>query len=1333
MRNWQRTVVAVWLIAGLTGATPLFGGKAEFKSEWVPEIRVPRVEKAPVIDGAIGEEEWAVSAAFSGVANVADNKLIPRPTTYFFAWDKGHLYLACRTYVRPDYKLRIYSGRAKGLANVFDDGMEFVWKPMGKNVVNRAAAFKFFLNCLGNTGDTSRLTLGQMFKDWNPQFKTAYRLTEPGTAPDGGHWWELEMSCTPEDFELSGEHRAGDEWRMMLGFNMLASGWMQARVPCLGSYFDDSGGGYPRIILVENEPTAKLLMSSLDNLATNGTAELAVAIHNPTATTATVDVDVEVAGDTLTREESLSVPAGGQARLTLSEKLPDHLKSGRLQLKATHGKKVLLSYTAPFEVGYKSQMLAPVKPRDPNEFDFSVAFSPLTHLLLVRGDTWFLPEPDAALSMTWKVFPEGDPDNPLLEKTTEQLALWRLQDFVKMPELAPGSYTVEGLMNLRGGTTIGPMQKTIEKKDEAKVFSAWWNTDYGKAEQLIPPYTALRRTRAGTAQEAPAFACWGREYALSGLGLPTAIRSQNGAVLTGPARLVVRVAGKDVSVPLGAPRVTREEDWRVAFAGASAGAGLQIKAAGWLEQDGLVHVELTYGPEGDKPVTVEGLRIEYPLQEADAECLVCVGPGGNYASKTAMFLPPDKEGQLWSSLVTGRPGSRMVKGNFYPTVWIGNDRRGFLWWGDSDRGWFPENDLPAHEAVRAGGAVVLRNNIIAQPVDLKEPRTIAFSYIATPFRPFPKGWRAVTATEDGTFHVPFRGVRTDSKTGKKVNEGGRQMNWMHPESRYPEEWDALWAEQKSGDPPYTHSADKHTGHYKWWDPYTARNHVSWTHMSFTLYGWGPKTIESDLLDYFGHSWDDEFDESFLDYAMYIFDSAFGKGGVLSTYWDITFPEQTNNVTSGLCYLLENGQVQPGYLGLPARRFYQRLQATGAKYGLYPNLNGGHSTNAYLTVAMPWMDSVLDGERHFNLDVSDRDWVDYYPLERMRSMSSPHNWGVPICWMTRLISDDPDKVRLTDIERMEYLWLHDSWKNPYGAGGRKDMPDTVLDFGLNGDATAYTPYWRNPFVSGMEEGVLVSAWRIADLDDETPLVNPTPERVDRVLLAIFNHDRKHARDITLQVDLEALGLPVDATIEARELYGPENMDNSYYAGGHDSENATNFFSMECRLDQAAGTLVAPRLAPHRIRLIGLSAVHAGPRAALQKQFAEVAEGCEAAPQVVLPALANFGIADPGGTFHRLGAMPHVLPADESVQVAGWVFGDRVLLAVVNTGEKRLPASTIGIDLEALDLVPRLEWQEFVRLRQFSPGAERVSLDYHNRRLQCKGLEPRRVVLVGVCRF
>ena len=103
-----------------------------------------------------------------------------------------------------------------------------------------------------------------------------------------------------------------------------------------------------------------------------------------------------------------------------------------------------------------------------------------------------------------------------------------------------------------------------------------------------------------------------------------------------------------------------------------------------------------------KPVQVEALRIEYPLAEADADCLLCIGPGGNFSSKTTMLLPKGKQGRLWSTLNTGRPGSQMAVGSFYPTVWIGNERRGFLWWR---RGTVPQiaDRLARRRSCRARG------------------------------------------------------------------------------------------------------------------------------------------------------------------------------------------------------------------------------------------------------------------------------------------------------------------------------------------------------------------------------------------------------------------------------------------------------------------------------------------------------------------------------------------------------------------------------------------------------------------------------------------------------
>src|SRR4030042_2071253 len=64
-------------------------------TDWIPAFAIPRMSTPPKIDGAIDPAEWREAVAVSGVANQADDVLIPRPTTFYLAWDPGHLYFAC--------------------------------------------------------------------------------------------------------------------------------------------------------------------------------------------------------------------------------------------------------------------------------------------------------------------------------------------------------------------------------------------------------------------------------------------------------------------------------------------------------------------------------------------------------------------------------------------------------------------------------------------------------------------------------------------------------------------------------------------------------------------------------------------------------------------------------------------------------------------------------------------------------------------------------------------------------------------------------------------------------------------------------------------------------------------------------------------------------------------------------------------------------------------------------------------------------------------------------------------------------------------------------------
>ena len=1166
------TVVAVALVGV---AACLAAPRNPLTEDEISALAVPRASKPPVIDGKIDPVEWREAVAASGLVALADNTLIPRPTTYFVAWDPKHLYLACRTYLKPGYKPFIRDGRSPGMAFVFDDGLEMIFKPMGKNLSaeHSNTAYKLFMNCLGNLGDMTRLDLGQQLKDWEPKFQVAVRIAEPGSAPNGGSWWELEVSTSPEDFQLTGDHQVGDEWRVMFGFNHIPI-FMQTRIPCVGPYFEASG--YTRLKLMENVPAAQFTMDSLSNLASDGTAHLKVRACSPVGKPSKVVVHADVAGK-IVKDETLAIPAGEERTFALNEKLPADLKEGKLQLKVTEGQTCLLNYVAYFSVGKFSHVLAPVKPRDPNKFALRATFNPVRRLLLVKGDTYDLPDPDAARSLSYVVKAEEDGSVAAQGEIT-QLIDWYFEEVVSLPEIRPGKYTVEAALGLAGGKSLGPVTSEFEKKDEAEAYPEWWGKGYGDVERVLPPFAAM-------ACKGQTVTCWGREYTLNALGLPEAISSQSAPVLASPARVVAVVDGAEIAMPLGEPSITEAKDWRVRFKGAATGGGLELSAEGWVEQDGLVYVDLTYGPDAGKTLRIDALRIEYPLAEADADCLLCIGPGGNFSSKTTMLLPKDKQGRLWSTLNTGRPGSQMTVGSFYPTVWVGNERRGFLWWGDSDQGWFPDDAVPAHEAVRTGNAVVLRNNLIGKPVRLDGKRTVSFSYMATPFKPFTKGWRMVAATEDGTFIVPHRGVREDSQTGKMINPGGHQNNIIHPESRDPEEWGALWKQQKTeGFGNFSTSADAFVQRYLPFDPYAARNTVGWCHMSFTLSGYGPITLEPGLFGYFGSEWQSgghrPWNPTCTDYAMYLFHRAFSEGGVVSTYWDITFPTLWKDLLTGCCYRLPDGRIQRGYNGWNQRRFFMRLHAVSHDNGLLPNCNGSHSTHAYVTVAMPWLDGVLDGERTWNLDVTDNDWVDYYPIDRMRAMSVPHNWGTPICWMGNLVSADVAKGAPVKAGQTEWVWMHDSWCNPYLRAQNYDrtypdtsrMPRSVLDWGLNQEGVVYHPYWRNPFVRSEDPDILISLWQIPG--------SGTGGKSDRVLLGIFNYDRAKAKAVSLKVDLDKLGLVPE--LKWQEFIGVRDLFRRDAGKLTDREAAAS----SAKLDFYGRILSISKLPPHTMRLVGI---------------------------------------------------------------------------------------------------------------------------------------------------
>jgi hypothetical protein len=375
--------------------------------------------------------------------------------------------------------------------------------------------------------------------------------------------------------------------------------------------------------------------------------------------------------------------------------------------------------------------------------------------------------------------------------------------------------------------------------------------------------------------------------------------------------------------------------------------------------------------------------------------------------------------------------------------------------------------------------------------------------------------------------------------------------------------------------------------------------------------------------------------------------------------------------------------------------------------LNPGAVGSHSTNAYVTVAMPWLDAILDGERDFDLDASDLDWIDNYPLDRMRSMSVPHNWGVGINWMANLTASDPKKFERVRRHQAEYLWMFDSWLNPALGVSVEIMlaPEAVRDWGISREDVVYHPFWRNPFVACDDPDVLVSLWQMPGRDG--------PTRTDRLMLGIFNYNNRQSKNGTLKLDLARLGLSASdgVTLAARDLYRPQA-------------------AAETAFDAATGTLTIQGLAPHQGRVVGLRVTDKAALAKANRQWRALWAGGTAE---LPPAVVDFGIITSQTTYAGPGQSPEI-QAGEGIQVAVWRLADRVLLAIVNPDDQPKDAE-IRVDLDALGLTPKLVWQEFVGVRDFLKDDKEpaATLDFYGRKLEVKSLRPGSARLVGIRKY
>ena len=682
MHHLLRLALLLCLVIRMT-AVFAADAKLAYSADFIPRFNIPYMHKAPVIDGKINPEEWQDAVKVMGVVNVSSLDYRDRPVSFWVGWDEQHLYIAARSDILPGHRL-YRTSRERYTTNVVgDDALEFgIFMHDRNQKPHEVSSFlKIVLNELGS-GEYMKLypSIGQNMYNWQPDTKVASSIY----TADGKQWWDFEMALDGIacrcPWTIAREIRLICCWRA----DLKNPEWQWLDFPSASGHLEQYG--FPRLTLTKDQPYVQIeRFSGLHDEK----LELRSVLYNPGDQPVTVNADLQMhyappngsaePAKTLADDrQTLTIPAHGSLRFDVDKAFPGlKYESGPRGGEKNHSSyhfdvklanaaadaPPVYQYDCTFTGTDKSYLKA--LPRM-TVFDCDMQYNPVTNKLAVSGDTLDaqLPAGSKVAAMIYAVTQDG---KTLQNGRITQYRNYKYDDLVQLPALSPGQYHVRlALVDAAGNTLVSCENLTFLKKDEAKEFSAWWNNNIGDTRRVLTPFTPLKVH--GTAVD-----CTRRSYQLDGLGLPRQIIANGGKLLTRPARILLAVGGKEYTVPSSGKLVFSSiKDWRIEFSGQSQVAGIAFRVNGWMEQDGLVNLDVCYAPQA-KPVAIDSLRVEWPVDGTLGSWMSCIGGvGGNFAPRTIGKVP-DGTGEVWNTLEgIGKAGSTMMLGNFESNLWVGN-------------------------------------------------------------------------------------------------------------------------------------------------------------------------------------------------------------------------------------------------------------------------------------------------------------------------------------------------------------------------------------------------------------------------------------------------------------------------------------------------------------------------------------------------------------------------------------------------------------------------------------------------------------------------------------
>jgi len=593
-----------------------------------------------------------------------------------------------------------------------------------------------------------------------------------------------------------------------------------------------------------------------------------------------------------------------------------------------------------------------------------------------------------------------------------------------------GRYPMEALSKSADGKVL----KTL-KSEFVRETPPWWQNDLGKNHPVPKPWTPI--TVSGQTIQV-----WDRTVTLAPGGLPASLVSSNLGMFAAPPRLHGTIAGATATFAGTAAPVIKAAPARTEWSGKLQSAAVTADVQAWMEYDGLMYYTVTLQPV-QATAEIQALTLDFPLAEELATQLIVNGGGHNFRASHRVQMLPNQPGQLWNSR-SGGPGHKGVAfGNFCPVVWIGNDDRGICFFGENDRGWTPNSAQPAQEIIREAGQVLYRMNIINQPIHLAGPRTFTFIIHATPTKPLPPGWRGYNRGGANGANGVYDAV--DAFVGPTLTVPSTQASHEGINFKMePTDWESARI-----------NADRIRGRFGKTSPVFFYMDYSWPQMGPSMNEYRHGLFWTGRL-----TWSREVE----DYMVWIINEYIRRGIIDGIYIDDVSMGSTRALYS-TAYLMDDGQLQPGFNTMGFRRFLQRVWVLFDQQGKQPHILP-HMTYCFEIPALSFSSAVVNGEDRDIFPFAQHTFLDVWSRDELRIMSSSPKWGFINFWKPGVY----DKVSPAAKPRLP-AWMHWQTRAMHALTVPNDMwylwtyptartiAGPLIQFDLSTPDVRFIPYWK----------------------------------------------------------------------------------------------------------------------------------------------------------------------------------------------------------------------------------------------------------------------------------